>query len=175
MLKNVIDIPMNAQEIIEYLQLEPLPVEGGYYRQTHRADEIFDKKHFKADYQEDKAIYTAIYYLLTPDTQSALHWLQTDEIFHFYLGDPVTMLNLFEDGTSKVITLGQEILNGHHVQYKVPARTWQGSFLQEGGSFALMGTTMAPGFDLSDFRAADQDELIKQFPGEAELINKLSV
>ena len=165
---------MTAQEVIDYLQLEPLPVEGGYYRQTHRGDEIIDKKHFKAGYQEDKAIYTAIYYLLTPDTQSALHWLPTDEIFHFYLGDPVTMLNLFETGSSELITLGQNLLKGHHVQYKVPARTWQGSFLQEGGSFALMGTTMAPGFDFSDFRAANQEALITQFPEQAELIRKLS-
>ncbi|MDW3194900.1 MAG: cupin domain-containing protein [Cytophagales bacterium] len=165
---------MNAQEVIDYLELQPLPVEGGYYRQTHRADEIIDKKHFKVDYDEDKAIYTAIYYLLTPDTQSALHWLPTDEIFHFYLGDPVTMLNLFETGTSELITLGQDILKGHQVQYKVPGRTWQGSYLQEGGSFALMGTTMAPGFDFSDFKAADQEALITQFPEQAELIRQLS-
>ncbi len=166
---------MNPQEIIDYLQLEPLPVEGGYYRQTHRADEIIDKRHFRTDYQEDKALYTAIYYLLTPDTQSALHWLPTDEIFHFYLGDPVTMLNLFGDGTSELITLGQDLLKGHHVQYKVPEKTWQGSFLRSGGSFALMGTTMSPGFDFSDFRPADQQTLVAQYPDQREMIQRLSL
>lgn len=165
---------MTAQQVIDYLQLEPLPVEGGYYRQTHRSEEMIDKKHFKTDYAEDKSIYTAIYYLLIPDTQSALHWLPTDEIFHFYLGDPVSMLNLFEDGSSSEITLGQDILKGHHVQYKVPARTWQGSFLQEGGSFALMGTTMAPGFDFSDFKGADQQDLLRRFPNHKKLIVQLT-
>ena len=164
---------LNAKEVIDYLQLEPLPVEGGYYKETYRSEEIIDKANLKADYQADKAIYTAIYYLLTPETQSALHWLPTDEIFHFYLGDPVTMLNLFEDGTSSVIVLGQEILNGHKVQYKVPANTWQGSFLQPGGSFALMGTTMAPGFDLSDFRPADKKSLMEQYPGQRALLERL--
>lgn len=165
---------MTAQQVIDYLQLELLPFEGGYYKETQRSAEMINKMHLKEDFQVDKAIYTAIYYLLTPDTQSGLHWLPTDEIFHFYLGDPVTMLNLFEDGSSSLITLGHDILNGHHVQYKVPEKTWQGSFLQPGGRFALMGTTMSPGFDFSDFRPADQQALLAQYPDQRKMIEQLS-
>lgn len=156
---------MTAAEIINYLEMKPLPVEGGYYKETHRSTDSLT---------DGKALYTAIYYLLTPQTQSALHWLPTDEIFHFYLGDPVTMLNLFEDGSSGVITLGQDILSGDHVQYKVPAKTWQGSFLQTGGNFALMGTTMAPGFDFSDLKiASPSDQLTDKYPKHEETITKL--
>lgn len=165
---------MTAAELIASLKLEPLPLEGGYYRQTYQSDETLAKDQLKGDYPQDKCLYTAIYYLLTPDTKSALHLLPTDEIFHFYLGDPVTMLNLFDDGTSGLITLGHDLSRGHRVQYKVPQHTWQGSILMPGGHYALMGTTMAPGFDFSDYQGADQQALVNQYPEHKQLINLLT-
>ncbi len=119
-------------------------------------------------------MYTSIYYLLTPETKSVLHRLPTDEIFHFYLGDSVTMLNLFEDGTSEVIKLGQNLLKGEYVQYKVPQNTWQGCILDKGGNYALMGTSMAPGFDFSDYLQADFEMLINKYPEQKEMISILA-
>lgn len=96
---------------------------------------MIEKEYLIGTFRTTNILYTAIYYLLTRETYSALHWLPTDEIFHFYLDDPVSMLNLYEDGTSSLIKLGQDLLNGHHVQYKVPGGAWQGSFLQRGWKF----------------------------------------
>lgn len=165
---------MTASEVIEFLKLKPLPMEGGYYRETHRSEDILSKGVLKGDFEQDKAFYTAIYYLLTPESLSALHLLPIDEIFHFYLGDPVEMLNLFDDGSSKIITLGQDLWKGHQVQYKVPRNTWQGSQLASGGSFALMGTTMAPGFDFSDYQSADALNLVEKFPSRKKWIAALT-
>jgi len=149
---------LNAEHIIEFFGMKPLPGEGGFYVETYRASEKIDHS---AEYSGERAFSTAILYLLTPETFSNLHRLKSDEIFHFYLGDSVTMLQLRPDGSGKVITLGPDIINGQCVQVTVTRNTWQGSFLNQGGSFALLGTTVAPGFELTDFEPAKRNELLK--------------
>ena len=113
-------------------------------------------------------------FVLTPDTKSLLHRLPADEIFHFYLGDPVLMLQLYPDGGSKKIILGQDINKGQTVQLVVPKGVWQGSCLLEGGEFALMGTTMAPGFDFVDNEVGKKDDLKNLYPSDEDLIIKLT-
>jgi len=147
-------------------------MEGGLYRRTYRSDEIIPKSALPERYSTSKRFGTAIYYLLTPDTRSALHRLPTDEIYHFYLGDPVEMLQLHPDGTSEIIILGPEIGKGQKVQVVVPKGTWQGSILMEGGRFALMGTTMSPGFDFSDYEPGDIS-LAEKYPSRKEMIKRL--
>jgi len=120
-----------------------------------------------------KSASTAIWYLLTPDTCSALHRLPADEVYHFYLGDPVELLLLNPEG-GEVVTVGPDLRSGQRPQVVVPAGTWQGSALAAGGAFALMGTTMAPGFDFSDYEAADRDVLSRAYPAFAERILRLT-
>ena len=154
--------------------MKPLPDEGGYYVETYRAKEKIAEAALPAGYTGQRNLSTAILYLLTPDTFSALHRLRSDEIFHFYLGDSVTMLQLHPDGSSEVITLGRDIFNGQRIQVTVPQATWQGCFLNKGGSFALMGTTISPGFESADFELARREELLKQYPGQSNFILKLT-
>lgn len=166
---------LTADEIIHLLQLQPLPREGGWYRETYRSSLQLPADVLAPRYSAARSAGTAIYYLLTPDTFSALHRLPTEEVFHFYLGDPVEMLQFGptpKDG-GRIITLGSNILAGQQVQTVVPAGVWQGSVLRAGGAFALMGTTMAPGFDFADYEAAERDALIAAFPDFAERINRL--
>ncbi len=157
---------MTPEQIIKLLDLKPLPLEGGWYRETYRSDGKIPGT--------SKNFSTAIYYLLTSDTFSAMHRLPADEIFHFYIGDPVTMLLLHPDGSSEIITLGSDIANGQHVQFAVPAGTWQGSILQDGGVFALMGTTVAPGFDFDDYEAGEGEFLSQKYSDVREWINRLT-
>ena len=164
----------SAEEIIEKLNLQPLPQEGGYYVESYRSFEEIPKVGLPERYAQKKSFGTAIYYLLTPETFSALHRLPTDEVFHFYLGDPVTMVQLHPDGSCERFTLGTDIINGQRVQLMVPKGTWQGSFLNEGGKFALLGTTMAPGFDFSDYENGNQEELMEKYPSEKEFIVRLT-
>lgn len=156
---------MSAAEIISALNLKPLALEGGFYRETYRSANRI--------HSLNRNLSTAIYYLLTADTYSALHRLPSDELFHFYLGDPVEMLQLHPDGTGSLITLGNDIIHGQTPQLLVPAGTWQGSRLVPGGQYALLGTTMAPGFDFADYEAADINELAKRYPEYADLISSL--
>jgi len=162
--------------LIKHLGLEPLPVEGGLFRQTYCAAEKIPRSALPDRYRGDKAFGTAIYYLLTSDADSfsALHQLPTDEVYHFYLGDPVEMLLLFPEGRSERVVLGPDVLAGQQVQFVVPGGVWQGSRLIPGGRFALLGTTMAPGFDETDYVGGERQELLRRYPEQAELIRALT-
>lgn len=144
-------------DLITLLDLKPLPKEGGWYRETYRSQYS-----------------TAIYYLLTPGTFSALHRLPSDEVFHFYLGDKVIMLLLYPDSSDKTIELGPEIEEGQQVQVVVPKGVWQGCLLDKGGEFALMGTTVAPPFEFSQYEAGQREALLKQYPSQKDLIMRLT-
>jgi len=159
---------MTADEIKKLLKLEPHPVEGGWYRRTYTSAVSVALLHGVRPYG------TAIYYLLEAETFSEMHVLASDEIFHFYLGDPVEMLQLWPSGESKVVTLGPDLGAGQHVQLTVPAGVWQGTRLVGNGKVALLGCTVTPGFDFADYRNARADELIATWRLEAERIRKLT-
>jgi uncharacterized protein len=103
-----------------------------------------------------------------------MHVLASDETFHFYLGDPVEMLQLLPDGSSKIVILGPDLAAGQQIQLVVPTGIWQGTRLVDGGKVALLGCTVTPGFDFADYRNASADELIATWPQEAERIRKLT-
>jgi predicted cupin superfamily sugar epimerase len=150
---------ITAGDIIRILNLQKLPTEGGYFSETYRSKNS-----------------TAIYYLLTDeiDCFSEMHRLAGDEIYHFYLGEPVEMLHLYPDGAGKRVFLGADLETGLLPQVLVPAGVWQGSRLARGGKFALMGTTMAPGFEYWDYKSGSRKELINLYPGFEELITTLT-
>jgi predicted cupin superfamily sugar epimerase len=164
---------MTPEEIIDFFGMKPLPVEEGFYVETYRAEEQLTASVLPQKYSDTRSLSTAILYLLTPETFSAMHRLKSDEVFHFYLGDPVTMLLLGPEGTSQIVTLGQDILNGQKIQQLIPRGTWQGCCLKHGGKFALMGTTVTPGFEFDDYEQADKKELLKKYPQQKELILRL--
>ena len=159
-------------DLIKHFGLIPHPKEGGFFRETYRSTECYDQ--LPTRYAGSRSIGTAIYYLLTPGTCSALHRLRSDEIFHFYLGDPVRMLQLDSDGTSRTVVLGPDVLAGQQLQVVVPRGVWQGSLLEPGGKFALLGCTVAPGFDYADYESADRQKLLAQYPNHADLIRRLT-
>ena len=165
---------MDAEYITQKLELKPLPIEGGYFRETYRSRTRLKRDCLPNVYESGRSLTTAIYYLLTPDTHSALHRLPGDEIFHFYVGDPVEMLQLHPGGRISRLMLGIDLEAGMLPQVVVPGGTWQGARLREGGRYALLGTTMSPGFEVSDFIAGDRRELIDHYPSAEELIVALT-
>jgi uncharacterized protein len=164
---------MTAEEIRTLLGLAPHP-EGGYFRETYRAAEVVPAAALPARYGADRAHATAIYYLLCPGTFSALHRLRSDEVFHFYAGDPVEMLLLPPDGGGRVVTLGGDLAAGQRPQQVVPAGVWQGARLGAGGAWALLGCTVAPGFDFADYEEGARAALQGAWPAFAALITALT-
>ncbi|NUN98648.1 MAG: cupin domain-containing protein [Candidatus Omnitrophica bacterium] len=166
--------PVTAEEIIRKLGLVPHPEEGGYYRETYRSTERILDAALPKRYPSSRAFGTAIYYLLTRAGFSELHRLPTDEIFHFYLGYPVEMLLLHPDGTSETSRLGPDFASGEFPQLVVHMGTWFGSRVAPGGEFALLGTTMAPGFEFADYERGKAAELIRLYPDREAQIRGLT-
>jgi len=164
-----------VEKIIKKFNMTSLENEGGYFTETYRSEEIILKEHLPLRYKSARNFSTSILYLITPDNFSALHKVASDEMFHFYLGDEVIILNLFEDGKGQIIKMGSSIFTGEQIQYLVPKNTWQGAKLAEGGKFALLGTTVSPGFEFEDFVQAKtyKNEILNKYPDFASLINEL--
>lgn len=152
----------DAESIIRELGLAPHP-EGGFFRQTYR----------NAVTVGDRALSTAIYFLLTHDNPSRMHRVTSDEIWHFYAGDPIEMLQLGE-GEPRIVRIGPNLAAGERPQVLVPGGVWQGVRVQPGGRYALVGATVTPGFDFADFSMGDRAELIGCYPQAAELITALT-
>lgn len=165
---------LTADQVIERLQLVPLTIEGGYFRETYRAPLQLRADSLPSTYGGDRNASTAIYYLLTPDTFSAIHIVKSDEAFHFYAGDPVEMLQLRPDVSSRIVIIGNDLAAGHEPQHIVPAGVWQGCRLVPGGNWALLGCTVAPGFDYADFQLGDRQTLTALHPEHACLIDALT-
>jgi uncharacterized protein len=156
---------VTAQEVIKKLDLQPLQDEGGYFRETYRnKDEKISPQVFGFDSSTPRIISTAIYYLVVPKSFSALHRIKSDEVFHFYGGDPVEMIQIDEGGSLTRYVLGSDIFNGESPQVVVPHGVWQALRLKKGGHWALMGTTCAPGFEYEDFELGEREKMIQEFP-----------
>jgi len=163
-----VSAPVTADDVIRALDLRPHPVEGGYFRETYRAAGTV------AAHGGTRHVSTAIYYLLKPGHVSELHVLPGDEVFHFYMGSPVRMLQLWPDGSGREITLGPNLSAGEVPQVVVPGGVWQGTRLLGDTGFALLGCTVAPGFDYADYTSATRAELTAQWPAFAQQIEGLT-
>jgi uncharacterized protein len=164
----------SADRLKELLRLEPHPREGGWFRQTYASAERIPQHALPNRYAGGRAAGTAIYYLLTPDTFSEMHRLASDEVFHFYLGDPIEMLQLKPDGEGEIVRMGSDIEGGMKPQLLVPQSVWQGSRLIAGGEVALLGCTVSPGFDYSDYEQGTRELLTADYPAFAEMIRALT-
>lgn len=157
---------MKAAEVIALLGLEPLPVEGGLFRQTWRGPH---------DPVTKKPSGTAIVAMLTdePDSFSAMHRLPTDEVWHFQLGDPIQLLLLYADGSIDRPVLGPDLPTAQRLTHVVAAGTWMGARLVPGGEFGVFGCTMAPGFVASDYEGAEAEDLCARYPDAADEVRAL--
>ena len=148
---------LTADDVIRLLELKPHPVEGGFFRETYRSPHS-----------------TAIYFLLKPGHVSELHVLPGDEVYHFYLGSAIRMLQLWPDGSGQEVLIGPNLAAGEVVQLVVPGGVWQGSRLVGEEGFALFGCTMAPGFEYTGYRSATRAELCEKWPAFADQIAMLT-
>jgi uncharacterized protein len=155
---------ITAEDVITKLGLIPLQDEGGYFKETYKSTSSMPAQIFGIDGNGNRTVATAIYYLLAPNSYSALHRLKSDEIFHFYSGDPVEMIQIDPNGNLTKFILGPDIFNGQTPQVVVPKGCWQALRLLKGGSWALMGTTVAPGFEFEDFELGDREKMSQLYP-----------
>ncbi|MEM0982997.1 MAG: cupin domain-containing protein [Planctomycetota bacterium] len=168
---------LTPERVIELLELEELPFEGGYFRETYRAEAEIGAGALPFASERARNCSTQIYYLLTREQTSSLHVVRSDEVFHHYMGDPVTQL-VVDGDRAEVVTLGFDLERGWKPQHVVTAGVWQGAELGEGDAgFALLGATVSPGFDWEDFALVTTEqaaEMSGRFPEHAGLIGRLT-
>lgn len=155
-----------VQALIDHFHLQPLPAEGTLFAQTYRT---------AAEAEPGRPLGTAMIglYCDEPRSVSLFHKLTTDEVWHFYAGDPLRLVLLYPDGASRVVTMGSDPLRGQQVQFVVPAGVWQAGELAPGGRYALYGCTLTPGFVPSIFTGGLREELLRQYPERADDIERL--
>jgi hypothetical protein len=166
---------MTAKEVKELLGLRPHPREGGWYVRTYEAAELVAAEAFgDGRYAGSRRTGTAIFYLLEPETFSEMHRLRSDEVFHFYAGDAVEMLQLKGGGSGEIVLIGNDLLRGQKPQVVVERGVWQGSRLVKGGQWALLGCTVSPGFEFEDYESGERAELSAGWPEFAKEIAALT-
>ncbi|MBO0930697.1 cupin domain-containing protein [Fibrella aquatilis] len=167
---------MTASDYIAALNLQPHP-EGGYYAQTYEAAEKVAQEALPSRFSGDRSFSTAIYFLLENQNRSALHRIQSDEVWHFYAGGPLLIYVIDpQTGGLTTIRLGNRLDAGEVFQAVVPAGCWFGSKpigAPNDPPFSLVGCTVAPGFDFADFELADADVMLTQFPQHNAVIELL--
>ncbi len=158
----------DVNALIEYYGLRPLPVEGTLFTSTYRS---------RQETLAGGPLGTAMIGLYCDDPQSfsCFHRLPTDEIWHFYGGDPLRLVLLYADGSSEEVVMGSDPFIGQRVQFIVPANAWQAGHMIHGGRYSLFGCTMAPGFTSEGFEAGIAADLIKRYPERADDIQRLCV
>ena len=156
---------------IEKLGLERHP-EGGYFRQTYRADIEITQEALPARFSGARRASTAIYFLLQAGDFSALHRLRSDEVWHFYAGSTLIVHVIEPAGDYSRMCLRND--GDEAFQCVVRAGCWFGSELVDGGSYALVGCTVAPGFDFEDFEMGKRLELMRAYPEHRALIQRLT-
>ncbi len=162
-----------AQKYIEKFQLKPHP-EGGYYKEIYRAGDMILPDHLPKRYKSSRNFSTSIYFLLEGNQVSNFHKLKSDEQWHFYDGSSIVIYVIDEGGNLNKILLGKNIEKGESLQTVIKHNSWFAAELSDKTSFALIGCTVAPGFDFNDFELGKRDDLINTFPQLRELIYKLS-
>jgi predicted cupin superfamily sugar epimerase len=155
------------------LGLEEHP-EGGYFKEVYRSEESIKKSALPDRYEGDRNFSTCIYFLLTSEKFSAFHRVNSDEGWHYYTGtQPVVLYVLSPEGKLSKIMLGPDFDKGQQFQYVVPANHWFAAAIPGNGNFALVGCTVAPGFDFQDFELAEKEKLTKLFPKHKQIISKM--
>ena len=159
---------------IDKYALSPHP-EGGYYAETYRASESVPQQSLPSRFGGDRSFSTGIYFLLETHNFSAFHRIKSDEMWHFYAGEALEIFVIHEEqGEMRVIKLGDDPEKGETFQAVVPAGAWFASRPAQGSTYALVGCTVAPGFDFADFEMAEREALQMQFPEFKQIIQELT-
>lgn len=162
-----------AQTLIRQLGLLPHP-EGGYYRETYRSRSTVMVPRGSGVGNVERHVCTGIYFLLEAGNFSAFHRIASDEMWHFYAGQAIDILEIDEAGQLQTTRLGPDIAHGDTPQHVVPAGRWFASRLSAGGAFALVGCTVAPGFDFADFELGQRAELCATYPQHTDTLSALT-
>lgn len=164
---------MTAIELVSHFNMTPHP-EGGFFTETYRSAGTIARSALPEGYTGDRSFSTAILFLLRQGEYSHLHRIRQDEVWHFHMGGPLRLVSLSPEGVEREILLGTDLVCGHAVQAVVPGGNWFGATPAPGVDFALVGCTVAPGFDFTDFEMGNRQALEQAFPAAQKLVREFT-
>ena len=112
-------VNLSAEEIKRLLSLQPHPT-CGFVAETYRSSMQNPVDGLPSSYESERPWGSALYFLVTPDAQIALHRIRSDQLYHHYFGDPLDVLMLFPDGTDALVTIGDDLQAGQRSQLLIP-------------------------------------------------------
>jgi uncharacterized protein len=155
------------------LGMNPHP-EGGYYKETFQSEEQISDRELSVNFEGRRKLYTSIYFLLTSDDVSHFHRLKSDELWYYHGGSSLSIHVIDESGEYKEIKLGMNLDAGEIPQVLVKKNSIFGSSVSEKDTCSLVGCMVSPGFEFQDFELFTQEELMKVYPQQKEIIMKLA-
>lgn len=158
---------MRVKELVRTFELEQHP-EGGWYKEVYRSTLEHSTKH------GERNLLTSIYFLLSSENQSHFHKIESDEIWFYHEGSPLSVHTITPDGEYKILKVGLNLENGEQPQVLVPKGTIFGSTVDEPNSYSFVSCAVAPGFDFEDFYLHTRAELFVEYPQHKEIINRLT-
>lgn len=162
-----------AEDWILQLNLQPHP-EGGWFAESYHSATEIPQSALPEGFNGPRCYSTAIYFLLTGDIFSAFHRIRADEMWHFYAGTSLTIHQIYPTGRIKETWLGRAVARGECLQAVIAAGDWFAAQVDNPEGYALVGCTVAPGFDYADFELAQRADLTRLFPQHADLIARLT-
>ena len=163
-----------AEKIIKILELKPHP-EGGYFSEVYRCEELIERSNLPPRYSQNHSHSTSIYFLLNKNDKSHFHKLLSDEIWHFYSGSTIVLYCIDVDGNFSKLRLGINFEKTELPQIVIKRNTWFAAEVEDKNSYSLIGCTVSPGFEFTDFELGAQEKLLQQFPQHAELIKLFTI
>ncbi|MBF0206438.1 MAG: cupin domain-containing protein [Oligoflexia bacterium] len=162
-MSDIFDNDSTINKIIKALNLKPHP-EGGYFKESYRSPLKINDRHCS----------TAIYYLLDINSIAKFHIIKSDEIWHFYAGGAIKLVYFCADNNLHEVLMGSNVIAGETPQFMIPANTYFAAYPSEGSMYALLGCTVAPGFDYRDWELTPREKLLAKYPQHKKIIEKLT-
>ena len=164
---------LTADEIVSLLNLEPNAT-CGFVRVTFVSGQMLAAGALPPPFARSSPLGSGLYFLVTPEAPVRLHRIRNDQLYHYYLGDPLELLLLHADGSTERVVVGPDLRGGQQVQFLIPGNTFHTARLLGGGRWFLGASTEWPGVVPADVEIGNIEELAQQYPGVAAVVRSIA-
>src|SRR5277367_2381547 len=164
---------LTADQIRKLLELEPNAT-CGFVKLTFVSPQALAGGALPAPFADARPLGSALYFMVTPQAPVRLHRIKNDQLYHYYLGDPLELFLLHADGRSERIVVGPDIAAGQRVQFLIPGNTFHTARLVGQKRWFLGASTEWPGVIPDDVEIGDLDVLAAKYPAIATEIKAIA-
>jgi uncharacterized protein len=157
---------LTATEICSLLNLEPNATCGST-RVSFVSQQSIAAGGLPAPFADGRPLGSALYFLVTPGSPVRLHRIRNEQLYHYYLGDPLEVFMLHADESSERVVVGPDLRGGERLQLRIPGNTFHTARVIGGGRWFLGGSTEWPGVVPADVEIGNVDDLAGSYPAVA--------